>query len=357
MARVIGVRLRVKKTADGEASPTQLAVLEDADITTLDLKTEDDELAFVKALQANDQVVMILGGSGDNFAFAAARHGQDVGAEVFRISPFKFQEEAGEDRNKDKDAVSLVQLFSQKPDLFYRVEPRDLGMIWLRECRRALTDAMKNRIACEQRLRQHLIGSVFCSPEGFYPEGKIEQQFDDLKANDVIYNAIQEEEEKRDRELKKALEALEIYRRLFKPIEGCGPSIASRLLTSIVDIRRFETKHQFRTFCGVGLTKDGKFPRKRRGEISNWNPEARQALYLFGDQFAHWKPNSPWGLRYKAEKRIYRARHPEIVMVNGKKRYTDGHIAKMAMWKTMGKFAEWLFKEWWRLEKELQTFK
>ncbi|MBI4437562.1 hypothetical protein HY631_01285 [Candidatus Uhrbacteria bacterium] len=32
--------------------------------------------------------------------------------------------------------------------------------------------------------------------------------------------------------------------------------------------------------------------------------------------------------------------------MEGKKRYTDGHIHKMALWRTVTKFVEWLADQW-----------
>jgi hypothetical protein len=45
--RVIGIRHRVKKTAEGEARPTQVVILENGEPKTLELETETDELDFV----------------------------------------------------------------------------------------------------------------------------------------------------------------------------------------------------------------------------------------------------------------------------------------------------------------------
>jgi hypothetical protein len=36
----------------------------------------------------------------------------------------------------------------------------------------------------------------------------------------------------------------------------------------------------------------------------------------------------------------------------GKKRYTDGHIHKMALWRTATQFVRWLFRQWWALERQ-----
>ncbi len=333
---------------EGEAHPTKLAIFNGNDIQHLTLETEDYELMFVRqGLEPEDSLVMVLGGSGDNFAYALANRGQAIRASVFRIPPFVLANTLGKDRDKEDDAIQLARLAIQSPSLFYQVTKRDMDVIWLRECLRARIDAMKARIACEQRLNQHMIGGIFCSPDGQYPEGKIEQHFDSLKANDTIYQALLKEEKARERELTKACEILEIYRKIFKPVEGCGPMIASRLIGAIIDIRRFETEAKLRAFCGVHL-RDGQFPRRRNNQIANWHNDCRQALFLLGDQFNR-RPGSVWGQKLLAAKEKYRSTHPEVVVENGKKRYTPGHIHRMATWYTLGKFAEWLFGEWWKL--------
>lgn len=346
------------------------------------------EIHSCEGLRSGDKVAMIFGGSGDNLAFALARRGQEICATVHRIPPFVFKkinEAAGVvgSQVNEHQAKNLVGCFSEKPDDFYQVGPRDLNLIWLRECLRSRVDAMKARIACEQRLRQHLIGAIFCSSEGKFPEGDIEKQFDNLKANDQIYGAVVAEENKRERELVKACEALDIYTKLFKPVVGLGPMIASRIIGAVIDIRRFETKAKLRAFCGVHLLGDGRFPRRRNNEVANWNGDCRQALYLLGDQFNR-RPESVWGTKLIEAKVKYRASHPYPVLVvkNGDKmermyelregqfikhpngtytvdgvtglkgtlRYTNGHIHKMATWYTIGKFVESLFRDWWKLE-------
>jgi hypothetical protein len=452
--RIIGIRHRVKKTAEGEARPTQVVILENGKVTNLDLETETDELDFVlgrfptsfrkvekdedisstpkhhvklrklkddekleefhasqitkvgkvmevadkipathEGLQSSDKVAMMLGGSGDNLAFALARRGQEIQSTVNRIPPFAFK--LAREKASDEDAQLLTNMLSQSPSSFYEVGPRDLNLIWLRECLRSRVDAMKARIACEQRLRQHLIGAIFCSPEGKFPEGDIEKQFDDAKANDKISIALSSEEGKRERELVKACEALDIYTELFKPIVGLGPMIASRIIGAVIDIRRFETKAKLRAFCGVHLLGDGRFPRRRNNEVANWNGDCRQALFLLGDQFNR-RPDSLWGKKLLWSKAKYRMTHPYPVLVvknadksetlyelregeftksskgydimvkdgdkvnlvtglKGTLRYTNGHIHKMATWYTLGKFVESLFRDWWNLEKRTAT--
>ena len=93
----------------------------------------------------------------------------------------------------------------------------------------------------------------------------------------------------------------------------------------------------------------GVFPRRRSGAVSNWNPGVRQAFFLLCDQFVK-RPGSVWGKKLREVKAAIRSRHPEVVLVNGKKRYTDGHTHKMAIWRTATKFTEWLYRKWTKLE-------
>lgn len=361
--RWIGIRHRVKMTKEEESRPTQVVIHEGDAIRFLDLADDQEELlwAFGKlnmgqgltdGLTAGDNVALILGGSGDRLAFALSRRADEVAAKVFRIPAFQLKGlRPGDD--KDQDAGLLAKTLKEKPELFYPVGPRDRKLIWAIECFRARQEAMKARIACEQRLFSNFIGRVFCRENGLFPEGSIEVQFNLEKANDAILKALEQEEAKRERSLLRALEELEVYNEVFNKIEGCGPAIGGRLIAAIQDIRRFETDSQLKAFCGVHILDDGRFARRRHGEVANWHPDARQALYLLADQFKY-RPNTPWGQKLREYKAKLREKHPEVEIVNGKKRYTDGHIHKMALWRTVTKFVEWLWKEWWELEKKQQ---
>jgi len=411
--RWIGIRHRRKKTTKGQTRPTQVAVLsEEKKITTYDLPDEVAELDWIMGrfptkyrkpnsdeklsqfpphqikwrrlrrnenpkdfprnlvrgskkehflaievpasydgLKPGDVVAMILGGSGDRLAFALSRRAEQIKATVLRIPGFKLKEIRNEE--KEQDAITLAKLAKEKPSLFYSVEPRDRQLIWLVECLRARQEAMKARIGCEQRLYQSFVGKIFCGKNGLFPEGSIEMLFDQEKANNTILQALLEEEKSRKKELVSALEALDVYQQIFAPIKGMGPMIAARLIAAIQDIRRFETPAQLKAFCGVHVLPDGRFARRRRGAVANWHPDARQALFLLGEQFNR-RPDSQWGSRLREYKKKFRQKHPEVVLVNGKKRYTDGHIHKMAIWRTLTKFVEYLWRTWWKLEKQLK---
>jgi hypothetical protein len=132
---------------------------------------------------------------------------------------------------------------------------------------------------------------------------------------------------------------------------------------AIGDIRRFATDAKLKAFCSVHVLGDGRFARKRSGEVANWHPEARQALYLLTDQFNR-RPNSVWGQKLLEYKARLRAAHPDVLcqqcggkwddcqhQKSHKRKYSDGHIHQMALWRTATKFVEWLFREWWKLER------
>lgn len=391
MPRILGIWPRVKRTAEGEARPTLVAIKDGDTVTVLTLDDDTAELdltlgrfpvsyrpleegedksvflphhvkvakrgdrettrvpAAFEGLRSGDTVAMILGGSGDRFAFALSRRAEEVGATVLRVAPFVLKENRN-GAQKEEDHITLANLAATRPELFYVVDPRERDIIAVREAYRARRDAQKDRIRCEQRLRQRFIGQVFLSPEGKYPEGAIEDEFDRQKASDDILKNLMREEARRETELKNAVRRLDIWKEIFGPVEGCGEIIAAGIITAIGDIRRFATDAKLKAYCGVHVLSDGRFPRKRLGTVANWTGEARQALYQLAEQFVR-RPDSHWGLKYREYKVNLRTRHPEAIAdEKGKKRFTDMHIHKTAQWRALSRFVEWLHREWSRLE-------
>ncbi len=365
--RYLGIRHRIKQTKEGDAHPTEVCISVEGEERRLNLEDEQDELDFLlgkgEGLKAGDVVGMMLGGSGDYFSYALARRGEEIGAEVHRIPPFLLKAKRGSD-DMTNDAPLLAGLVEREPSLFYPVYLRERSQIGVRELLNVRLDAMKARIACEQRLRQRLIGEIFCNPEGRYPEGSLEKIFDERKANDRILIALEEEEGFSEKKLTKAVEQLAIYKALRSEVTGLGPMIATRLICAIQDIRRFSTAAKLKAFCSVHVLKDGRFARSRTGENCNWHPGARQALYLLADQFNRQaKAGTKWGDYLILCKKRLRERHPvkEQVekLVKGKMKkvwiYTDGHIHKMGIWRCLTRFVEWLFMAWWKLERETEA--
>ncbi len=409
--KMFGIRHRVKKTVDGEARPTQVCRLDEGGAATCyDLPDDQAELDWVygrfpiahraveggddltsfkpwhvswrkvregeeppehlvkregktrfiasrvpaayDGFRAGDAVYTALGGSGDRLALAITALAQRAGAgSVYRIPPPALAALRGV-CSKESDAQTLVRLGRDRPDLFYRMRPIDREVVLIRERLRELVAAMKDRIACEQRMHQLFIGKVFCNPLDLTEAGYLEWEYEARKATDTVYRDLTARERACERSLVEALEASQVYRDVFEPVEGCGPRIAARLIAAIQDMRRFRYcggrqvgMPKLRAFCGVHVL-EGRFPRKRHGEVANWSKDARQALYLFADR-CNKRPGSVWGQKLREYKAAYRATHPEpLVGEDGKKRYTDAHIHKMASWKTAAKFVDYVYRTW-----------
>ena len=141
--------------------------------------------------------------------------------------------------------------------------------------------------------------------------------------------------------------------------------MAGRLIANIGDIRRFESPAKLKAYCGVHLSPEGEFVRRRRGQVSSWSDDCRKALFLLADQFFK-RPGSEWGKVLRSYIEKFRVKQPIVLCkvhnrafeacqaekAKGCKRsYNDLHIRKMAMWRTVTKFVEWLWREWTELEK------
>jgi hypothetical protein len=328
-------------------------------------------------LRTGDVVCSIFGGSGDLFLHALSKRGENMGTEVYRITPFELK--ANRTRDKEEDALNVIELFLSTPSLFHHMSPRDRKIIEVAQAQKVRIETMKERIACEQRLYQRAKRMAYYEFEEF-PEFTVEERTKALLANDIVYQNILTEEKARERELERAVKATDIWQEIFEPIEGIGWAIAARLISDIGTVSRFRGReyvlpptehrdfplpvdtgvHKLVKYCGAHVLKDGTFPRRRRGEKCNWAQDTRQALWLLGDQFNR-RPGSEWGKKFLKNKAKLREKHPEAVEVpimdkeTGKvlrtvKRYTDGHIHKMATWRTLTQFVRWLYYEWKKLE-------
>lgn len=369
MNRIFGIRHRTKRTAEGEARPTQVHVLTpDGRSFSFELDSEDMELDFVKAIsghpiesalfqvgmipEAGDKIAMILGGSGSSLAYALSRAGEEGGIEVLRLPAWELK--VARMRNeKDDDAELLARLLWEHEEWFYETTVRDRAIIRVVELFRLRMEAMKSRMACDQRLRSGFIGRTFRSNDGLFPEGKLEDLYNEFRASDAIYAALEKEEKRWERELAKALEETDVYTEVFRKIGGIGPSIAAGIIAAVQDIRRFKDREKFVAFCGLHVLPDGQFARRRRGQKSNWSPSAKQAFFLLAQQCVYRK-DSVGGELYRHYKKVLREKHPEVVVEGGKRRYTDGHIDKMARWRTVTRIARKIYAEWTALEQRVR---
>lgn len=273
---------------------------------------EEIPVKFV-GLQPGDALAMCLGGSGDVFAHLASRKLHTMGGEVFRTPPYALANFRG-DAEKNDDAATLARFLASQIEGelkdFHPTFLRDRKIIAVRQAYLFRMDALKDRMACEQRRRQRFIGNTLID-EGNFPEGDLEKAYLEFLAGDPILQAIQKQEAEADKALLKAVQNTEVFTEVFSKVQGIGPAIASRFISTIVDIRRFSTAPKLRKFMGVHVNKDGTFPRRRTGTNCSWSPDARQGLYLLADQWVKNK-GSDWGGKLLAYKEIFRKRHPVV---------------------------------------------
>lgn len=419
MSRIISVIHRLKQTVDHEARPTLVLITEGEGRQYLELETEREEFDFLTSagdyervgLRAGDFVLTTLGGSGDRLSFAMSRRLEECGGTIFRIPSFRLREFKNTEayqalEGKASEETSLLELlWKTTPEHFFECRVRDREVIGISERYKNFKDAQRERMACAGRLRARLVGSLFLSEDGKYPEGKIEDWFDAQKATDQIYLNLEAEERQAKATLERALKKTRIVD-LFMGVTGCGPSIIGGLICAIGDIRRFERAEQLVSYLGLAVLKEdgtkakkgerivnGRFMRALRGVRTSYNRSGRQTLYTLSDQFNR-RPESEWGKRFLANKEYYRLRHPhtllievatvegkqvdtgrtfalepgafekkgtkylvmdpesgELIEVRGKQRYYPGHIHKMAVWKTLREFVLWLHGAWTEFEK------
>ncbi len=319
-----------------------------------------------EGLAANDTVLTILGGSGSYYIAALAERLQQIGGKMYQLPAYVLAERAGKDRDKSQDARLLTEIFAQEQNLFYFMEEQDKKLVILRDAVYALLKIMRDRIACGQRIVQRLRAETFqqaarqsnsewsfnqCPPDlAVSSSSEIAIKYQQALEEDVIYQGMVKKEKEAEKRVAKLLDTLPVYKKVFEPVERCGPKIAMRIITAVADIRRFPTLPKFCRFCGVHVNPDGTFPRSRKKQPFPGNPLARQAFYLFVADQCNKAPASHWGKVLRAYKAKFRALHPEVEVVNGKKRYTNAHIHKMGIWRTATKFAEHIYKSWRWLE-------
>lgn len=428
--RIIAIVHRLKEIVrDGvviEKRPTQLAIVIQGStkLHEVALKDESNELDFLLSrnafaedgLRSGDVVLAQMGGSGAFFSFALSRRLEELGSGgVYWISSTVFKrvsDEQGIDRSRLKkidddgrrvettfDHLALHAVAKVAWPSFYRVGARERDNILLRAAYEQRKEAMLARMATAARIRQRAIGRIFCSAAGKYPEGNVEDLIKAELANDAVLSALQAEESRAERELKRLLRTLPVWQ-VFEPIEGVGELTAAPLVVAIQDINRFSGPKQLSAFLGTHcLRPDGsKFQkgeqptggilaRRRRGQLSNWHPDGRQALYQIGVQFSMWRPSSPWGLVYKEVRAGFEAKHPNRQVwvrdgsevteridliegqykripggyiitaadgsertVKGSTKYNPAHLNKMATWRTLTLFVEWLWEAWRNVE-------
>lgn len=336
-------------------------------------------------LRSGDTVLMTLGGSGDPLGYAISRQGESDNFKLYRMPPWRLKQLRGEKPSDQKirDTSELTTLISAwvngNQNYFYHCDAADRERISIAAHYSNFKQFQKYRMAAAAQMRQSLIGRVFMALDGLFPEGAIhalltrfasavKELFPKGRKKSgpaEVLEQLQLAEADAKHNLEKAVTSSRVWK-LFESIEGVGPSIGGALIAAIGDIRKFSGPEKLWAFCGLHTLKPdgtkfekgedpsnsiGIMARRRKGQLSNWNPTLKQGLYLLADQFNR-RPGSYWGEKLRENKKVLREKHPGVIYTDkNKMRYNDGHLHKMALWKTLRQFTRVMFREWSLLEK------
>lgn len=126
------------------------------------------------------------------------------------------------------------------------------------------------------------------------------------------------------------------YMDWLRHVKGVGPLIAASLISEIGSVDKFSGPRSLWAYAGLAVV-DGKAPRHKDGEKSNWNPELRKTCWKLGKSFV--KATNGLGRKlYDDYKAYYTARdNPGL---------SKGQIDNRAMRKTVKQFMRCMWSAW-----------
>jgi hypothetical protein len=290
-------------------------------------------------MQKGDTLVGQFGGSGSSLNIALINRASEIGARLFLTASLNVKKaREAEQRGKEADALTVVELYRARPALFHEMFPID-AETWETMHRWDLTEAaMDQRKRLIQRAEAAARHTVYASRQ--YVGSALAQKVLEAKMGDATVSEVIAAEDAMQKELEASVEAHPLYQRLFADMKGVGPRFFGKLLSAICDIRRFprEGVGAFLTFSGQAVqVVDGKhsIQRNRRGGGNNpGNPEIRQAVWLLVEmQFSRQGEDTEWGKRFLEVKKGLAERNPtqlvcdtEIPLTEGKYEVGDGGV-------------------------------
>lgn len=288
--------------------------------TTLPKEPQEQRKEFVELLTARSTVYIPTGGGADYFTLAC--HNQ--GARVMRLPTCRLADINRQSRNGDAVpevgsveavarggiSVNLVYCLAlQRPEWFMPYEAMDVTSAKLRHLGRMYKMVQNDiRKPMMQRLETPVRGMEILGDFGtdiadfsiLSQEETAAYIFADLHsvgfglAKD--FAALLDKVEKRIlTEIGGVLKKLPLWTGYINNIPGIGPSIGSRLIGEIGDIELFPSDSNLIAYAGYHVQKDGRAARRTSGEVANWSPELRQAVYDFTVQtFTKGGTGNPW---------------------------------------------------------------
>lgn len=273
-----------------------------------------------EGLRDNDFILGIFGGSGKDFVIALINKASELqNTKVFLTAPRNLKNfRDTEHAEKESDSELLVRLYQKSPELFHEMFPTDAETWEVMHLWDMTAEAMGQRKKVAQRAEQFAHHEAYTQKS--YLGSKLAQEILRIKSNNQTLQQVEESESEAQKLLVSSVENHPLYKFIFEGIKGCGPRGFAKILSGIMDIRRFprEGIGAFLRFCGYASEKgengNNTIQRFRRGgKGSPFNPEVKQAIWLLIDmQFSRQGDgdDTPWGKRFREIKAGLWEKHP-----------------------------------------------
>src|SRR3989344_849382 len=376
--------------------PTQLEKVEKRQVGSITTKVVTEMACEFAGVSSGDIVASFLGSTGAR-VLAGLIHRIKEGVTVKGITVFGFMAFAPDCPDEERASVmakALVEKATLEDSPFYPVFESSLPQIKMGASYDTFVETQQARIAQGNRVFASASNRTFLDPNLFNSDDSIETLAEKDMETDVVHMGLIEEEERLKKELGKLLEQIPIYVRLRERVKGAAVSILAPIIASTIAIRRFPKMGSARSFWGTGL-RDGKFMKMTTGQTLGYHPGCRQAMYQFGQQIIKKNAQEFWCSRYAENVAMNKESHPNPDLVEwvkstiageekkwvesgrkfdlvpgtfeeekrtGKKvwsfpstgvtvgkgyfLYNPGHLLKMALWRTLTEWSDWLYWFW-----------
>ncbi|MDO8435928.1 MAG: transposase [bacterium] len=281
----------------------------------------------------------------------------DSGISVFRTPFSRLQEFGFEPKASSEDRAAMLQAAWQaKPEGFYPLREIDQTVMLIRELTRQRLNVQESRKMATLQLHSALRSMEFVLPDEAAtavellrkglkkqfsePETlrQIEAEFQRLAEEVALSSGQQarifairqffsnprfilgakEDEQELEKQISKLLASVGIWQWLRRKgttlpaIKGLGPAIGGAIVSEIGDIRRFPSSEDLRAYARFHINREGKFPHRKKGELSPFNRYLSRAVWLWtSDQVARY--DHVWRELYQWKKAREMKAHPEPV--------------------------------------------
>ncbi len=320
----------------------------------------------------NLTILALMGGKGQAQFVRAHRLGRDVR----RIPHHRLTRLVGPLAGSGPNiwAAAIDAASEMDPEAFYAVGDIDGDIAEIRQLTRL-------RLSVQETFRKPADLMFQAAARDLEPVSEDDEAAVALKrfyANSAMIAGAKADEKDLELRIDRLLKRVPIWRYLKPPkgsslpvVAGLGPSLGGSLIGEIEDIHRFNSSSALRAYARFGLVGGNPdtgelphFPRRRRGEVSNWNSNLHRAVWLWTSGQITMR-ESVWREAYYWYKALELEKHPEVEQVlkfrrNGEtgeeepagtaSKFSLGHLDKRARRLVGSLMLEYVYELWTTLD-------